>query len=292
MTRWRLLDDPAPRSGAWNMALDEALWARAEKGIESRVTVRLYAWRPACFSLGYHQALRDACDTAFCEREGIGVVRRPTGGKAVLHDDEVTYSVVAPFDAPPFAGGGLLEAYETIARALAGGLGRLGLPASLEERAAARPPTGSDPCFLVPSPKEILCGGRKVAGSAQRRGRRAFLQHGAVPLSIDYERLALASGRPVRDAERFREAFAGVADLLPGVAAEELRRELGVGFARVFDGEVENGGPSAEESSLARALAVSRYSTQEWTEGARGPGRETAAPARPRAASITGGDTC
>jgi lipoate-protein ligase A len=274
------------------MALDEAMWVRAEEGSEGRVTVRLYAWSPACFSLGYHQALRDACDTAFCEREGIGIVRRPTGGKAVLHDDEVTYSVVAPFDAPPFAGGGLLEAYETIARALAEGLGRLGLAVILEERAVAPPPTGSDPCFLVPSPKELLSGGRKVAGSAQKRGRRAFLQHGAVPLSIDYERLALASGRPVRDAARFREAFAGAADLLPGVTAEALRRELAAGFARVFGGEAEGGGASAEESSLAQTLAVSRYSTQEWTEGARPPVREIAAPGRPHNVSMTGGDAC
>jgi lipoate-protein ligase A len=283
MTRWRLLDDPVPRSGAWNMAVDEALWARAEEGSESRVTVRLYAWRPACLSLGYHQTLHEACDAAFCEREGIGVVRRPTGGKAVLHDDEVTYSVVAPYGAPPFASGGLLEAYEAIARALAEGLGRLGLPVSLEERAAARPPTGSDPCFLVPSPKELLSGGRKVAGSAQKRGRRAFLQHGAVPLSIDYERLALASGRPALDAVRYREAFAGVADLRLGVTAQDLRRELRAGFARVFHGEVENGGLSAEESSLAQTLSVSRYSTREWTEGAHGPDLGIAAPARRRA---------
>ena len=263
---WRLLDEEEPRDGAWNMALDEALWSGAEDGPERCVTVRLFAWKPRCLSIGYHQALKEACDAEFCRLSGIDVVRRPTGGKAVLHDDEVTYSVTAPFGTAPFTGLDLVGTYDVIARALASGLSALGLKVELQERRTLAPPAGSDPCFLVPSHKEVLSGGRKVVGSAQRRGKKAFLQHGAVPLRMDYEALARASGRPLEDAEVFRSSFAGVADLKPDVSRGDLRRALGEGFVGVFGGRGVREPLRPEEASLAERLRTMRYSAGSWTE--------------------------
>jgi len=265
MTPWRLLDEEGPREGAWNMALDEVLWQRAEEGLERRVTVRLFAWNPPCLSIGYHQEFSEACDAAFCRRAGIDIVRRPTGGKAVLHDDEVTYSVTAPFDAPPFDGLGLVGTYDVIAGALAGALSLLGLDVEIQERRALAPPSGAAPCFLVPSQKEILSAGRKIVGSAQRRGKRAFLQHGAVPIRLDYAALAGAAGRPPEDAEHYRAAFAGVGDLREGVTASALCRALQRGFAQAFGCDGAEEVPGLEEASLAEHLRAARYAGDAWT---------------------------
>jgi lipoate-protein ligase A len=230
MTPWKLLLDEAPRRGAENMAADEALLRDAEEGREARPVLRLYGWSPPCLSLGYHQDPDLAADASFCRRNGIDVVRRPTGGLAVLHHDEVTYAVASPFDAEPFRGLDLNGTYSVLAGALAGGLESLGLPVLLSRRETRALPTSTAPCFQVPTANEILVHGRKVVGSAQRRGRRAFLQHGAVPLSLDYDLLLSATGRAGADPAPYRAAFAGLRDFLPGLTQEALRNALLEGF--------------------------------------------------------------
>ncbi len=261
--RWTLISEPAAARGAWNMAVDETLFRRAEEDAASEPVLRLYTWSPACLSLGHHQGFREACDPDYCAARGFDVVRRPTGGKAVLHDDEVTYSVVGRMDRPPFSGLSLIETYGLIAEALADGLRRLGLEVALSQRAGSVSPAGGAPCFLVPSEKEITVDGRKVVGSAQRRGQRAFLQHGAVPLHLDYEALALASAQPAADAEGYRRAFAGVADLRPGVTAETLRASLVEGFRARFAGPWVERDLDGEERALALELRAGRYDTDD-----------------------------
>lgn len=271
MGRWRLVVDPAGGSGAWNMAADEALFRAAEEGLTNGPVLRLYAWDPPCLSIGYHQRLGDTCDERYCARAGFEVVRRPTGGKAVLHDEEVTYSVTGRQDLAPFCGLSLMDTYGLIAQALAAGLRTLGLHASCTRRGRPISPEGGSPCFLLPSEKEITVEGRKVVGSAQRRGERAFLQHGAIPLRLDYEALALASGQPVADAASYRDAFAGVSDFRPGITREVLAQAIAEGFAAVFPGPWERRPLDEHERNLAKHLVEERYGTAEWTM--RGPQR-------------------
>ncbi len=285
MVRWRLLDDPEPKPGAWNMALDEVLFRAAEEGRAEGPVLRLYAWSPACLSIGFHQALDETCDPAFCARAGYDVVRRSTGGKAVLHDDEVTYAVVGRHDLPPFAGLSLGQTYVLIAGGLRYALASLGLDVVLSERPSAVTPRGGAPCFLVPSEGEITVGGRKVVGSAQRRGARAFLQHGAVPLNLDYRALALSSGQSEASIPAYRRAFAGVAALNPSITREALRKALVEGFRRTFPEAWDDRPPNEAEASAAQVLARERFGAPWWTQNV--PGGNAVGPGRERARAAT-----
>ncbi len=262
---WRLLDEPAPAPGAWNMAVDEALYEALESGASDRPVLRLYTWSPACLSFGFHQEFDAVCDADYIASRGFSAVRRPTGGKAVLHDAELTYSVVA-LHAAPF-GGGLLETYARIAAALAASLARLGLPVTVKERALAIAPGSAAPCFLVPSEKEILVDGRKVVGSAQKRGPRAFLQHGSVPVHLDYEALARATRNSAADATLYRRTFSGLGNLRPGLEVEELRRAFRLGFPEVFAGTWEETGLTKAEADAAARLHREKYATDRWNRG-------------------------
>jgi lipoate-protein ligase A len=283
MPGWRFLSDEPASTGAWNMAVDEALLRCAEEEGAFRPVLRLYSWSPPCLSIGHNQSLEEACDPSYCRARGFDVVRRPTGGKAVLHADEITYAVVGRHDLPPFGGLSLIDTYGLIAEALAEGLRSVGLDVSLCERQGSVSPSGGAPCFLVPSEKEIRVAGRKVVGSAQRRGTRAFLQHGAVPLHLDYEALALASGQPAAHAESYRRAFAGVADLQEGVSAERLRAALAEGFRRRFTGPWATGPLSGRERAIAVELERHRYGNESWNR------RATAARDAQPGDSLTGG---
>jgi lipoyl(octanoyl) transferase len=265
MERWRLIRDFEGGRGAWNMAVDEVLFRAAEKGRPHGPLLRLYSWVPPCLSIGYHQLLEETCDESYCASAGIEVVRRPTGGKAVLHAEELTYAVIARQDMPPFAGLTLMGTYALIAQALAGSLRAAGLEVSFGGRGLPPSPKGGSPCFLLPSEQEITVGGRKVVGSAQLRGARAFLQHGAIPLSLDYQALALASAQPPEHVASYRQAFAGVAELKPDITLASLTDAVVSGFQTVFAGPWEERGLDEQERDLARSLARDRYGTAAWT---------------------------
>ncbi|MDQ3997890.1 MAG: lipoate--protein ligase family protein [Gemmatimonadota bacterium] len=177
MPRWRLLlTDPA--RGPENMALDEALMARARSTGEW--AFRVYSWSVPTLSVGRHQGASAAYDPATLAAAGIAAVRRPTGGRAVLHNREVTYSVTGPAtDA-----GALRESYDRINRLLVAGLGSLGVVAEIAEVARA-PKPDLTPCFQRPSPGELTAGGRKLVGSAQWREHGALLQHGSILVDGD-----------------------------------------------------------------------------------------------------------
>jgi lipoate-protein ligase A len=189
MPRWRLfLTEPA--TGPENMALDEALMARARSTGEW--VFRVYSWSVPTLSLGRNQQGRAAYDPATLARAGFAVVRRPTGGRAVLHDREVTYSVTAPaLDA-----GALRESYRRINRLLLDGLRSLGL--AVEIAATERAPRADlSPCFARPSPGELMSGGQKLAGSAQWRDRGALLQHGSILVDGDQSPVSTLLREPV-----------------------------------------------------------------------------------------------
>lgn len=176
---WRLLVSPA-LSGAENMALDEALMTRARESGET--VLRVYSWRAPTLSFGRNQAARGAYDPARATERGVEVVRRPTGGRALLHHREITYSVTAPVvnDEP------LGAAYARINRLLLDGLRRLGVRElhAAEPGARAPLPTGA-PCFETPTAGELVAGGAKLVGSAQYREGGALLQHGSILVDDD-----------------------------------------------------------------------------------------------------------
>jgi lipoate-protein ligase A len=212
---WRLLIDE-PACGAANMARDEAILAACAAGA-SAPTLRLYRWRPACLSLGRFQRA-ESIDHEACRRAGVAVVRRPSGGRALLHDHELTYALVARADHPLLGGESILATYQQISLALLAGLRRLGVDAELTPVDRSQPTTdhrqryegstsrssvvgrrSSAACFDAPAAYELTVAGRKLAGSAQVRRDGCLLQHGAIPLSPHADRLVALLHSPPAD---------------------------------------------------------------------------------------------
>ncbi|HEY0408775.1 MAG TPA: hypothetical protein VGE42_00755 [Candidatus Dormibacteraeota bacterium] len=224
--------DP-PRPGRENMRLDAGMLAAVAAGGPG--AIRLYGFSPPCLSIGRLQDPADV-DTAACARDGVEVVRRPTGGVAVLHDEEVTYAVACATDHPVF-GGDVLTSCARIHAAVTLGLARLGVAvhphgAAADERAAARERAAVADCFARPASHELLSAdGRKLVGSAQARRGRALLQHGSVLL--EPPRAAAYLRRPPPDERR----GAGLRELLGRpVSREQLAEALAAGFRQTLAG--------------------------------------------------------
>ncbi|MGC8833201.1 MAG: lipoate--protein ligase family protein [Armatimonadota bacterium] len=258
--RWRLILD-GPAQGFWNMAVDEALfhWAEQHGGCP---VIRFYAWHPPCVSLGKFQKVDASVDLEACRRLGIELVRRPTGGRAILHESEVTYSIVAPL-----ASWGILESYRYLSEGLVLGLRKLGIEACYgAERAPNLHSRAS--CFAHAARCDIVVGGRKVIGSAQVRGRRWLLQQGSIPLEISIERNAAVFGW--RD-----ESDAGAASSLSEVldrpvAAEEVICAMVQGFESALQAPLKAEALTPREEALAEHLARTKYAVEEWTLYAKG----------------------
>lgn len=175
---WHLYLEPCGRAGAENMAVDQALLDDVASGNDGTAYLRLYAWDPPCLSFGRHEPALTRYDREAIERLGVDVVRRPTGGRAVWHQHEVTYAVAAPIA----AFGTLRSSYLAIHRRLAGALRSLGAHAGLAAPGERAPGPAAGPCFARPVGGEVMIAGRKVVGSAQVRQGHAFLQHGSILL--------------------------------------------------------------------------------------------------------------
>jgi lipoate-protein ligase A len=187
MNKWRLFDTGA-HMGAYNMAVDEELLARAQAG-EQVPVLRIYTWDPAAVSIGRFQKIEEAVNASVCQQRGFDIVRRITGGRAVLHWRELTYSIIARTDDPLFPAN-VLGTYKLIASGLLQGLKNLGIPAEMVSRsnkhaALVKKAAKDAACFSSPSWYEILAHNRKIIGSAQRRLSGAFLQHGSILLDFD-----------------------------------------------------------------------------------------------------------
>jgi lipoate-protein ligase A len=234
---WALVLD-GPLDGALNMSIDAALLDEVAKSPDPKTIVRIYQWRQPTISLGRNQKIESAVDSAYCAAEGIDVVQRPTGGRAVLHDDELTYAVAS--NDSSFFGDTIYANYKHISEALCDALILLGIPAVLAPETrkhssmAGGPADGDLPCFLSTSRYELTVMGRKVAGSAQRRLRQSFLQHGSMPIACDRERLSRAT-RMIDPAPLYRE-MAGLGEFMshrPSI--EELTEALVRSFQRRFE---------------------------------------------------------
>lgn len=252
--RWRLLHTPE-LPAVENMALDAALLDRARASGE--IVFRVYGWRSPALSFGRNQRARGHYDGALAAARGIEVVRRPTGGRAVLHHREVTYSVTGP--AP--SGQPLRESYARINRLLLDGLLTLGVRAELARPAGRSPLPDGAPCFESPTEGELVVGARKLVGSAQYREHDAFLQHGSILIEDDQPLLAALAIPPVAPAP----PAATLADALgafprPSDVAAAL-------FDAVRRREDPAATPLAFDVSLSRAarLAAARYASDAWT---------------------------
>jgi lipoate-protein ligase A len=185
--RWRILAETDPAEGlpgARNMALDEAILASVEAG-QSPPTIRVYGWSPPCISLGHSQDPARELDLEAVADRGYDVVKRATGGRAVLHIDELTYSVIARADAEPWCATQSLS-YRAISQAVAQALSETGFGVTLDRGYPVEKPQplrAMTPCFSSTARSEVVFGDRKVVGSAQRRTREAFLQHGSILVS-------------------------------------------------------------------------------------------------------------
>jgi len=222
---WKLIIDGA-MDGFRNMAVDVALLNEAEHTETPVTIVRFYGWIIPTISLGRSQQVAKAVDIDYCRANGIDIVHRPTGGRAVLHDDELTYAVISN-DTDCF-GDTIYGNYKRVSEALCLAYNRLGVPAILapETRKVSPHANGADPpCFLSPSRYELVVEGRKIAGSAQRRLRRSFLQHGSMPITCN--RLELARATRLPSPEPLDQEMAGVAEFLAErPTIEQLRGSL------------------------------------------------------------------
>ncbi len=269
LSQWRLVRTE-PSHGAWNMAVDEAILEAVGRR-QALPTLRLYAWSPPCLSLGFAQPVKDVDQDALA-RSGWELVRRPTGGRAILHTDELTYAVIAPPDEPRVAGS-VLESYCRLAGALVNALQRLGLPAQADKEypLPQGAKTGEPICFEVPSNYEITVSGKKLVGSAQARRKEGVLQHGSLPLYGDLTRITRALAYP-DEAARARAA----ARLLAHAAnAEMLGKPLtwdasAAAFVNAFQEtlhlQFQEETLSKEELRRAEELVEMKYGNPAWTE--------------------------
>ncbi len=249
---WTVLEDGA-RSGAENMARDHAL-AMVRAGPSA--TLRLYRWAVPTVSFGRNQPAEGIYSREAAQALGIEFVRRPTGGRAVLHHEELTYSVVAPLR----AWGGLRQAFGGIHAGIVLALQSLGLPARLSAGGGGGRRPDAEACFREPAPGEIEVRGRKLVGSAQVRIRESFLQHGSILLDGDQELLG-ALGPP---GLRGRPAVT-VREVLRRVPSDaELMRALRQGLAEALGGSWDGVRHPLEIESMSRDL-LRLYRSQEWT---------------------------
>lgn len=263
-TTWRYLDEGV-NSASYNMALDEALAIAVRKEL-SPPTLRLYGWDRPSVTIGYFQRSSEI-DVAYCAQKNIPVVRRASGGRAVLHGEELTYSISAKTVAGVFSHG-LHDSYANIGKALGLAFVRIGivpetklrrqLPAELKTGARPRNPL----CFHSASYGEISFQERKIIGSAQKRWRDGLLQQGSIPTTIAYDEVATIFR--CADPKSLKETMGGLCEMVPSLTIDGLKSALRSAFEEVFDIQFKRATPSAEETRIAEELDARKYATPQW----------------------------
>jgi lipoyl(octanoyl) transferase len=269
MTIWRLIYTP-PSTGAWNMAVDETILEHIHRG-ESISTLRLYSWNPPCLSLGHAQSIKDV-DMERLKSHGWDVVRRVTGGRAILHTDELTYSVTGSADEPVLTGG-VLESYNRLAQALLHAVKSLSVPVEMKEHEDGHTQQNLNPvCFEVPSTYEITVDGKKLIGSAQARKKEGVLQHGSLPLTGDLTRICDALVFESESArQNAKERLLARATTIESVIGVGTTWETAAqAFVRGFEAELgiqfERGEMSPSEIQRTEELVEEKYAHAAWTE--------------------------
>lgn len=251
----RLISSP-PLNGFQNMAIDEAIL------LNGMPTLRFYAWRPACVSVGYFQNPLREVNREYCREHNIDVVRRPTGGKAVLHEHELTYSLVVPEN---LFGTQVIQSYRTISQVFVTAFKKLKVP--IQIRAKADRGRRSPLCFQAVSYYELVCNGKKVMGSAQTRKNGMLLQHGSILLDVDYDKLSACMNLKARPpgAKSLEHYLTGInRERTRPVAYAELKKTIANCFEKELHFYLKPAGLGENENMLARELENNKYARREW----------------------------
>ncbi len=301
-TRWRLVRS-GHLPGAMNMAIDEAILRSVANG-DAPPTLRFYGWDPPAVSVGYFQNASKEVDRAACESVGVDVVRRPTGGRAVLHDVEVTYSLVAPEENPVIPKG-ITESYRAISEGMVHGFVQIGLDAkmvSLRKRRLSQSgrsepseaegdensadahqssryqvtidapdrQNASAACFDAPSWYEVTVDGKKIVGSAQMRRMGVLLQHGSIPLELQEDKLFTCLKFQSSEArERAKEIFRTKATSIRAalgrpISFMEVCDAVVGGLQEVLGVEIAVDELTSQEKDVAKKLAEQKYAHLDW----------------------------
>lgn len=268
-----LFIDSGEGSPFFNMALDEALLDWHSEGKIPPV-VRFYGWNPATLSIGYFQKIEKEIDMEAVERHQLGFVRRPTGGRGVLHEHELTYSVIVSEEHPDMPKT-VTEAYRVISEGILRGFRELGLdayfavPKTAEEKDSLKNPR-SAVCFDAPSWYELVVEGRKVAGSAQTRQKGVILQHGSILLDLDEDKLfSLFKYPSERVKERMQKAFKDKAVAINAISSrkitiEEAKKAFHNGFESGLNIELKPYTLTNEQLDYVEKLAKEKYQSTNW----------------------------
>jgi lipoyl(octanoyl) transferase len=269
---WRFIDS-GNCSPSYNMALDEPLLDWHSEG-KIPPTIRFYGWDPATLSIGYFQKVAKEINLDAVKEHGLGFVRRPTGGRGVLHEHELTYSVIVSEEHPEMPKT-VTEAYRVISEGILKGFQGLGLeayfavPKTVEEREGLKNPR-SAVCFDAPSWYELVVEGRKVAGSAQTRQKGVILQHGSILLDLDEDKLFSLFNYPSdRVKERMQRAFKSKAVAMNEISSEKVTMDMAKeafkkGFEEGLNIHLEPYELSNEETQYVVDLAGTRYESDDW----------------------------
>ena len=265
---WRLYISP-PAAGAWNMAVDEAILENVVRG-DSPPTLRLYAWNPPCLSLGRSQPFANANITAL-KKNGWDILRRATGGRAILHTDELTYSIIAPKDNFHISGS-VLESYKYLAKALLTALEDLGAEVEMKKE-EKKGGVGFNPvCFETPSAYEITVNGKKLIGSAQARQKGGILQHGSLPLTGDLARVTEALSFPDEESRQIaaKKLLMRASTLESALGRAVDWETASKSFARAFESvlgiRLMPKDLSQAEERRASQLIQKKYAHPDWNE--------------------------
>jgi lipoyl(octanoyl) transferase len=250
-----------------NMAIDEAIF-RENQRTESPPTLRFYSWFPPSVSLGYFQETRKEVNVKACRRYSVDIVRRPTGGKAVLHENDLTYAIIASEHNPLFPPD-ILGTYKVISSCIAGGLSELGIEAEMEGNGRSyQDDSLKAACFSSPSRYELLARKKKICGSAQLRSKGIFLQHGSILVDFDPVKtcdLLLPEGDRSRQTEKLRGSVTSIYEQIGApVPVENICRVMKRSFEKKLDIELVEGCLTAHEESLKLRLMNDKYMNDKW----------------------------
>ncbi|MCD4651475.1 MAG: lipoate--protein ligase family protein [Candidatus Cloacimonetes bacterium] len=267
---WRFIDSGLC-TPATNMAIDEAIMLELEKNPNHPV-IRFYDWNPPTLSIGYNQEATKEADLDILSAKGYGFVRRPTGGRAVLHKHEVTYAVIATVQG--ILSGSVTQSYAVISEALSNGLHNLGIPAELEKGSVSSSSQreSANPCFSSTSRFELAVKGKKIVGSAQVRKNGILLQHGSILLNENQREMAEIlpdlNEEKRKLLARYMERKTICVNQVSNrkITYEEVVAAITEGFRTVWESEIFNdlAEISVSEYNTALHLTESKYENDSW----------------------------
>lgn len=270
--KWRILLS-GKLSPAENMAIDEAIFEGVQKGW-SLATIRFYDWQPSTVSCGYNQKVAEEVDFMALEKYGFGFVRRPTGGRLVLHDQEVTYSVISPSIGR--LAGNVIASYSEISKALAMGFNLMGIDVDFEkgDLSSKHQRQAANPCFTSSSRYELKYKRKKIVGSAQVRKNNCILQHGSILLNFGQSKLAqilpdLADEQRARMSNYLKRKTIGINEILDEPLSYEKAVKLLIkGFKNKWGNDefIIQKNLEIDELELAEKLRLSKYLADDWNQ--------------------------